>query len=74
MTPAPTRRNGQKRPYHSPEMVSLQTARLDQQKDDADGDEYQRAKDGVTAQATHLVTVGFTLSAEHVALSAGLFF
>ena len=57
-----------------PEAIGLHVAGLDEQKDDADGDEYQGAEDGAAAKAAGLVAVGFTLGAEHVALGAGLVF
>ncbi len=57
-----------------PEAVAVQAAGLDEQEEDADGDEDQRAEDGAAAHAAGLVAVGVALGAEHVALGTGLFF
>src|SRR5258708_22688160 len=47
-------------------------AGLDEQEDNAYGDEHEGAEDGAAAQAAGLVAVGLALGPEHVALGAGL--
>src|SRR5882672_2176795 len=47
-------------------------AGLDEQEDNAYGDEDQGAEDGAAAQAAGLVAVGLALGAEHIALGPGL--
>ncbi len=74
MTPAPTRSMGQKRAYQSQRRWALEVASLNEEEDDADGDENQGAEDGAAAKAAGLVAVGLSLGAEHVALGTGLLF
>ncbi len=49
-------------------------AGLNEQEDNAEGDEHKRAEDRAAAKAAGLVAVGVALGAKHVALGAGLIF
>ncbi len=57
-----------------PKAIGLHVSALDEQEDDADGDEHQWAENGAAAQAAGLVAIGFALGTEHVTLGAGLIF
>ena len=58
----------------APEVAEGHLSGLDEQEDDADCDEHQRADDGAAARSAELGAIGVTLSAEHIALHAGLLF
>jgi len=57
-----------------PETVSREAAGLYEQKEDADGDQEQRPKDGAAPEAASLIAVCVTLSAGYVTLGARLLF
>ena len=58
----------------APEIEGAQATDLDEKKDDADGDDQERANDGGVAHAAEARLVGIVLCAAEIALGAGLFF